>query len=182
MSKPKALADLPYRPCVGIALFNRDGAVFVGRRGDDPDQGEGSGGWWQMPQGGIDPGESPADAVARELMEETAVRSASIVAEAPDWIRYDLPPHLIGRAWGGRYRGQTQKWFALRFEGDDSEIDPLHPPGGHDPEFVEWRWEQLDRLPGLIVPFKRGVYDQVVGVFADMPELVRRSWRSTEAR
>ncbi len=176
MKAAPAKADLPYRPCVGIALFNRHGLVFVGRRGDDPDQGEGSGGWWQMPQGGIDPGELPLEAARRELGEETAVLTAAVVAEALDWIRYDLPEHLIGRAWNGRYRGQIQKWFAFRFEGSEGEIDILTPPGGHPAEFVEWRWERLERLPGLIVPFKRHVYEDVARAFAEIPDTVRRSW------
>jgi putative (di)nucleoside polyphosphate hydrolase len=151
-----------YRPCVGVLLLNHAGFVWIGRRADRPND-EGSGQWWQMPQGGIDKGEEPRDAVLRELYEETAVRSAEIIAEAPDWYRYDLPEHLIGRSWGGRYRGQTQKWFALRFTGEDSEID-LHPPG-HKQEFDAWRWAQIDEIPTLIVPFKRAVYEQVIAAF-----------------
>jgi putative (di)nucleoside polyphosphate hydrolase len=123
-----------------------------------------------MPQGGLDEGEDPFKAALRELYEETSVKSASLIREAPDWLKYDLPPDLIGRSWNGRYRGQKQKWFALRFDGDEREIDVLHPGGGkHKPEFSEWRWEKLERLPGLIVPFKRQVYEGVVAAFKDIP-------------
>ena len=163
MSKKKA-EDLPYRPCVGIALFNRDGRVFVGQRSGGAES-VGEDHLWQMPQGGIDKGEDPREAALRELYEETSVRSASIVSEAPGWFLYDLPPELVGVAWKGRYRGQTQKWFALRFEGDESEINVVQPPDGHSQEFVSWRWEKLEALPGLVVPFKRPVYDQVVAAF-----------------
>jgi len=161
--------DLPYRPCVGIALFNHAGRVWVGCRSDAQAEGEGSGSWWQMPQGGLDDGEDPYQAALRELHEETSVKSASLIREAPGWFAYDLPAELIPTSWGGRYRGQRQKWFALRFEGDESEIDVLQPGGGkHPSEFSTWRWERLDRLPELIVPFKRQVYDQVAKAFADI--------------
>lgn len=165
------IASLPYRPCVGVALFNRSGLVFIGRR--RPDKGpeyrdpvfE-----WQMPQGGIDPGEDPYIAALRELYEETNVRSTSLIAEAPDWYHYDLPQAALGKALKGRYRGQAQKWFAMRFLGEEDEIDVRAPGGGqHKPEFVEWRWERLDRLPELIIPFKRDVYEQVVKAFAAIP-------------
>ena len=155
-----------YRPCVGVMLLNGQGLVWVGRRFQKQND-DGIGHWWQMPQGGIDEGEDPAVAAMRELAEETAVRSAEIIAEAPDWYNYDLPEHLIGHSWKGKYRGQTQKWFALRFTGDEAEIDVRSPGGGaHRPEFVDWRWERLENLPGLIVPFKRGVYERVVETFA----------------
>jgi putative (di)nucleoside polyphosphate hydrolase len=158
--------DLPYRPCVGIALFNRDGLVWAGRRSDDDAEGEGEGHWWQMPQGGLDEGEDPQKAALRELYEETSVRHASLIEATPGWLTYDLPPELIATSWNGRYRGQKQKWFALRFEGSDSEIDVLAPGGGkYKAEFSAWRWERLERLPDLIVPFKRGVYEQVVTAF-----------------
>ncbi len=166
---PGQIAALPYRPCVGVALFNRAGRVWVGRRNDDPKDAEGLGQWWQMPQGGIDPGEEPLPAARRELYEETSVRSAAPIAEVPGWVTYDLPPHLLGRAWGGRFRGQRQKWFAFRFEGADDEIDILHPAGGHKAEFLDWRWENLERLPELIVPFKRAVYEDVVRAFSAIP-------------
>lgn len=160
------IANLPYRPCVGALVVNRDGLVFIGHRADGPEEPEGPGTWWQMPQGGIDEGEDPAEAVYRELYEETSIRSVSLIAESRGWIRYDLPPSLIGKAWKGRYRGQTQKWYALRFTGDDSEIDILHPGGGHHkPEFNAWKWARLDELTALVVPFKREVYAQIVREF-----------------
>ena len=158
--------DLPYRPCVGVALFNRDGLVWIGRRSDEQAEGEGGGTWWQMPQGGLDKDEDPYKAALRELYEETSVKHTSLIEAAKGWFKYDLPPDLILGSWNGRYRGQKQKWFALRFEGEESEIDVLHPGGGkHKPEFSEWRWERLERLPELIVPFKRGVYEEVVAAF-----------------
>jgi putative (di)nucleoside polyphosphate hydrolase len=159
--------DLPYRSCVGVMLLNREGLVFIGRRKSESGGEHVADGYaWQMPQGGIDPGEDPYEAALRELYEETNVRSVRLLAEASDWYSYDLPPVVAGRAWRGRYRGQTQKWFAFRFEGDDSEIDIRHPAGGHHkPEFDEWRWESMERLPELIIPFKRGVYESVVGTF-----------------
>ena len=162
------LQDLPYRPCVGIALFNREGLVFVGRRKVEagPEHVD-DGHAWQMPQGGIDPGEDPYRAALRELHEETNVRSVERLGEAPDWYSYDLPGPVAGRAWRGRYRGQTQRWFAFRFTGPESEIDILRPADGrHKPEFDAWRWERLERLPELIIPFKRGVYENVVAAFA----------------
>lgn len=159
------MSALPYRPCVGAALFNRDGLVWIGRRADKPNN-EGAGHWWQMPQGGMDEGESPEEAVMRELTEETGVRSARIIGEVPGWLTYDLPEHLIGRAWGGKYRGQKQKWFALRFDGADDEIDISGI--GHAAEFDLWRWEKLERLPELVIPFKRKVYEQVAEAFRDL--------------
>jgi putative (di)nucleoside polyphosphate hydrolase len=170
MTKKKVDIDkLPYRPCVGIALFNRAGLVWAGCRSDKDAEGEGDGHWWQMPQGGLDEGEDPFKAALRELYEETSVKSASLIREAPGWLTYDLPLDLVGQSWNGRYRGQKQKWFALRFDGDEREIDVLHPGGGkHKPEFSEWRWEKLDRLPRLIVPFKRQVYEGVVAAFRDI--------------
>ncbi len=164
-----AATDLPYRPCVGIALFNRDGLVWIGRRADAPDDAEGTGTWWQMPQGGIDKGEDPFQAALRELHEETSITSAALIERAPDVVRYDLPEHLVGQSWGGRYRGQEQHWFALRFKGTDDEIDIAAPGGGqHKPEFSEWRWEKLANVPGLVVDFKRPVYDEVALLFADI--------------
>lgn len=164
----KRTVNLPYRPCVGVAVFNRDGLVWIGRRFDENAEGEGEGQWWQMPQGGLDKAEDPYPAALRELYEETSIKSVSLIREAPGWFTYDLPAELVAVSWGGRYRGQTQKWFALRFEGADSEIDVLHPGGGHKPEFSEWRWERLERLPELIVPFKREVYRQLVERFRDI--------------
>jgi putative (di)nucleoside polyphosphate hydrolase len=168
--KHKDKDSLPYRPCVGIALFNKEGLVWTGNRSDKDAEGEGEGHWWQMPQGGLDEGEDPYRAALRELYEETSVKSASLIREAPGWFTYDLPDDLVGQSWNGRYRGQKQKWFALRFEGKDSDIDVLHPGGGkHKAEFSSWRWDKLEHLPGLIVPFKRGVYEDVVKAFADIP-------------
>ena len=159
--------DLPYRACVGVALINREGLVFVGRRRSSagPEHVDDTHAW-QMPQGGIDPGEEPLDAALRELYEETNVRSVSLLGEAANWYAYDLPQAITTRAWRGRYKGQRQKWFAFRFEGDEREID-VHAPGGgrHRPEFDAWRWERIDRLPELIISFKRIVYENVVSEF-----------------
>ena len=151
-----------YRPCVGVMLLNAEGLAWIGRRFDKQND-EGKGHWWQMPQGGIDGDEDPAIAASRELAEETAITSAEIIAEAPDWYRYDLPEHLIGKSWKGKYRGQTQKWFAMRFLGDDSEVN-LAPPG-HKQEFDAWRWAHMDEMLDLIVPFKKPVYEQVIKAF-----------------
>jgi putative (di)nucleoside polyphosphate hydrolase len=160
--------DLPYRRSAGVALLNRDGAVFIGRRKKSREAGLVVGHEWQMPQGGIDDGEAPFEAALRELFEETNVSSTSLIAEAPQWLSYDLPDNARGR-WRGRYRGQTQKWFLLRFEGEDSEIDIERPGGGgHTPEFDAWRWERLEALPDLVVPFKRRVYEGVVAAFAPL--------------
>lgn len=164
-------AALPYRPCVGLMVINSAGLVWMGRRVGSMNQDalaaqDGKiGGWWQMPQGGIDAGEAPATAALRELAEETGMRSASIIGESRHWYPYDLPPELIGRAWGGRYRGQTQKWFLLRFTGDSREIDIS--PTDHEPEFDQWRWCRPGEVLDLVVPFKRGVYEHVVAEFRD---------------
>ena len=162
-------SELPYRPNVGIMVLNRDGLVWAGRRIIE-DRGEMTGAQqlWQMPQGGIDKGEDPYPAALRELYEETGMRSVSLLAEAPDWIDYDLPPELVGIALKGRYRGQTQRWFAFRFTGEESEIAIDPPPGGHNAEFDEWAWKPMDELLDLIVPFKRGVYEKVVAAFAHL--------------
>ena len=160
-------AGLPYRPCVGMMVLNRAGQVWIGRRHDAPDEAEGPGAWWQMPQGGIDEGEGPERAALRELYEETGIRSVETLAESARWYTYDLPPELARKAWGGRYRGQKQRWFAFRFLGSDAEI-AISPPPGHQVEFEAWRWAGIDELPGLIVPFKRDVYEQVVREFAPL--------------
>jgi putative (di)nucleoside polyphosphate hydrolase len=159
-------SKLGYRPCVGVMVLNARGLVWVGRRADTPGP-EGTGQWWQMPQGGIDKGEDPAEAALRELAEETGIRSVSILAETPGWLRYDLPPELVGKAWGGRYRGQEQKWYAVRFLGQDSEVK-ITPEDGHEVEFDAWRWVPVGELEDLIVPFKRAVYRQVVETFAPL--------------
>lgn len=160
-----AFEDLPYRPCVGVMLLNAQGLVWVGRRFDEGQvEHVAPGHEWQMPQGGIDPGEDPLEAARRELWEETNVRSASLLAEAPDWYAYDIPRSVVGERWKHKWRGQTQKWYAFRFEGDEREIDIANPPAG-DVEFAEWRWERMERLPELIIPFKRPVYEKVVETF-----------------
>ena len=156
-----------YRPGVGIMLIDRKGRVFIGRRRNKRLAEHVAPGYeWQMPQGGIDEDENPYQAALRELREETNVRTVSLLAEAPDWYTYDLPDPIAQQSWKGRYIGQRQKWFAFRFEGNDREINIAHPDGGHQPEFDAWRWERMDRLPDLIIPFKRRVYEQVVAVFA----------------
>jgi putative (di)nucleoside polyphosphate hydrolase len=162
---PAEFESLPYRPCVGIVLLNPAGLVWIGRRADE-DQVEhvSPGHAWQMPQGGIDPGEDPFEAAKRELFEETNVRNASLVAEAPDWYSYDIPRDVVGERWRHKWRGQTQKWYAFRFEGAESEIDIDHPANGTR-EFAEWRWEPMANLPNLIIPFKRPVYEKVVEAF-----------------
>lgn len=158
--------DLPYRPCVGCAVFNRAGLVFIGRRATGPEQIDDIH-VWQMPQGGIDDGEDPWPAMLRELYEETDIRSVERLDAIDDWLSYDLPRDIAGQAWGGKYRGQTQKWFALRFLGEDREINITEPGGGrHEPEFIDWKWERLERLPDLVVPFKRMVYERVVQEFS----------------
>ena len=156
-----------YRRGVGVMLLNRGGQVFIGRRRPKgPDDRSTARFEWQMPQGGIDEGETPQEAALRELYEESNVRSVELLGEIGDWLSYDLPEDALGR-WRGKYIGQTQKWFALRFTGDDAEIDIAQPAGGaHDPEFEEWRWERPTLLPALIVPFKRPVYERVVAEFA----------------
>lgn len=147
-----------YRDCVGIMLLNQDGLAFTGRR-IVVEGGEN----WQMPQGGVDAGENLQGAALRELYEETGISKVEVLAESPEWFAYDLPPELLGKALSGKYRGQRQKWFAMRFRGRDSEIDL----NVHHPEFDSWKWVRPDDLPGLIVPFKRQVYQQVVDAFRD---------------
>lgn len=150
-------STLPYRRCVGVALINQAGLIFAGQRRDSAVPA------WQMPQGGIDKGESPVAAALRELREETGVTADLVtqLAEAPDWISYDLPPELIGKVWNGRYRGQRQRWFAMRYLGRDDQIDIATD----HPEFSRWRWIGADDMLASIVPFKRAVYDQVVAAF-----------------
>jgi putative (di)nucleoside polyphosphate hydrolase len=150
--------ELPYRPCVGVMLVNRDGLVFMGQRVGGPEHVDAHHSW-QMPQGGIDEGETPREAAFRELKEETGTHNADIIGEIADWLVYDLPPHLVGHALKGKYRGQKQKWYAMRFKGDDSEIDIA---ADKHQEFSEWAWVPVGELTELIVPFKRGVYEQIV--------------------
>ena len=165
MSRPP-YESLPYRPCAGIVVFNRAGLVFVGRRLGGPEHTDASH-CWQLPQGGIDPEEDPYRAALRELYEETTIRSVQKLGEVPEWLTYDIPKEIAGNAWRGKYRGQTQKWYALRFTGNDSEINIAEPGGGgHKAEFVQWRWEALDRITPLVVPFKQPVYARVVREFA----------------
>ncbi|EJW13034.1 Adenosine (5')-pentaphospho-(5'')-adenosine pyrophosphohydrolase [Rhodovulum sp. PH10] len=158
--------DLPYRPCVGLMVLNRDGLAFIGRRTEGPEHVDAVHAW-QMPQGGVDPGEDPWTAALRELWEETSIRSVEKLGEVEGWLAYDIPRDIVGQAWKGKYRGQKQKWYALRFTGEDAEIDVATPGGGaHPAEFAEWRWERLENLPGLIIPFKRPVYQRVVQEFS----------------
>jgi putative (di)nucleoside polyphosphate hydrolase len=158
---------LPYRPCVGVMLFNSEDHVFVGRRADHAEAPEGAGTWWQMPQGGLNEDEDLEAAARRELQEETGVRTVRILARTGDWLTYDLPAELLGIAWEGRYRGQMQMWFAARFEGRESEID-IGPREGHEQEFDAWRWAPLAELPALVVPFKRKVYASVIREFGPL--------------
>jgi putative (di)nucleoside polyphosphate hydrolase len=161
-------AALPYRPNVGAVLFDRAGRVFVARRADLPNA-EGAPGGWQLPQGGIDEGEPPRGAVLRELAEEIGTDRCVVIGEYPDWLTYDLPPELLGRALGGRYRGQRQRWFALRFLGDDADIRLDADP---HPEFDAWRWAELACLPALAVPFKRAIYEVLAISFARFADVV----------
>jgi len=166
LSKAVDRQSLPYRKCVGALVLNRQGLVFAGHRRTRPgDELAGSAHLWQMPQGGIDKGEEAEPAARRELWEETGISSVSLLAEAPGWIAYDLPDDLLGVALKGRFRGQKQKWFAYRFEGEESEIAIDPPPEGNAAEFDRWDWVPMDRLPELIVPFKRRVYEEVVAAF-----------------
>jgi putative (di)nucleoside polyphosphate hydrolase len=159
--------DLPYRPCVGVMVLNRAGLAFIGRRIEGPEHIDAAHSW-QMPQGGIDPGEAAWPAALRELREETNIRSVERLGAIEDWLTYDIPREIVGQAWKGKYRGQKQKWFAMRFTGDENEIDVADPDGAHEAEFSAWRWEPVKNLPELVVPFKRLIYEQVVDVFGKL--------------
>ncbi|MEW9853655.1 RNA pyrophosphohydrolase [Novosphingobium sp. M1R2S20] len=150
---------LPYRPCVGVMLVNSSGKTFVGKRIDNKE-----GDWWQMPQGGVDKGEDLKTAALRELWEETGVaeQHVKLIAQTREEVLYDLPEELMGRIWGGKYRGQRQTWFLARFEGTDADINlDAHEP----PEFCQWKWVEPELLPELIVPFKKRVYRSVLDEF-----------------
>lgn len=151
--------SLPYRPCVGVVLINPHGLIFTGNRKDSPVAA------WQMPQGGIDEGEKPRTAALRELWEETGITDdlVEFVAKSPDWLTYDLPPELLGKVWGGKYRGQKQRWFLFRYLGRDDQVNIAT----EHPEFDRWQWTSADEMVGSIVPFKRAVYEQVVAAFRD---------------
>lgn len=157
---PEQIAALPYRPCVGVMLINAEGHVFTGQRND---MRPGEPPAWQMPQGGIDPGETPQQAALRELWEETGVKAdkVTVEAETEGWVRYELPDHLLGKIWGGAFRGQEQKWVLMRFNGADSDVDIAT----QHPEFVEWKWMPPEELLDNIVPFKREVYAKVLEEF-----------------
>jgi putative (di)nucleoside polyphosphate hydrolase len=145
-----------YRSAVGVMLLSRAGEVFVARRIDMPTLPA-----WQMPQGGIDPGETPVQAALRELKEEIGTDKAEILGESRMWLKYDLPVELAGGVWGGRFRGQRQKWFAMRFTGNDADIDLATD----HPEFDAWKWILPERLPEVIVPFKRQLYIDILAEF-----------------
>jgi putative (di)nucleoside polyphosphate hydrolase len=157
--------NMPYRPCAGIMLLNADGLIWIGHRCGDfvADEVKSR---WQMPQGGIDEGEDPRPAAFRELYEETGIRNAEIIREARDWITYELPPEAVGIALKGKYRGQKQKWFAMRFTGSEDEVN-LAVEGG-DPEFDRWKWAAKDEVLANIVLFKRPAYEAVFEEFADL--------------
>ncbi len=159
-------SHLPYRPCVGIVLISRDGLVWTGQRigkwtGDRSDQR------WQLPQGGIDEGESPAEAAVRELEEETGTADAEIIAETAGWLTYDLPDGALGIALKGKYRGQRQKWFAMRFLGSDADIDISERPG-HKAEFSEWRWARMGDVVDKVIDFKQPVYRDLAKEFSSL--------------
>ncbi len=158
----KKTSELPYRRCVGIMLVNHEGKVWIGDRIGYSDDSHDTA--WQMPQGGIDKGEEPNIAALRELMEEAGTDKAEIIQESAHWYKYDLPKEILGKALKGKYCGQTQRWFLMRFTGLDSDIDIA---ADDHQEFSEWRWADIDELTELIVPFKREVYSQVVAEFRD---------------
>ncbi|MBX9635143.1 MAG: RNA pyrophosphohydrolase [Magnetospirillum sp.] len=165
MTKPVPYLERPFRPGVGIVLFNAQGLVFTARRIDTKEPA------WQFPQGGIDEGEDPHSAALRELEEETGTNKAESMAESRSWISYDLPPDMANRCWKGRFRGQKQKWFAFKFLGTDADIN-IHT---EHPEFSEWRWMKLADVSSVIVPFKRPLYDQVIAEFLPLVQRLTTS-------
>jgi putative (di)nucleoside polyphosphate hydrolase len=173
MSKNPRFEDLPYRPCAGLCVINREGLVFVGRRIDGPEHTDATH-VWQMPQGGIDEGEDPYPAALRELREETNIKSVKLLGEIKGWLTYDIPRVIVGKAWKGKYRGQKQKWYAVQFIGDEHEINIATPDGGHEPEFYEWRWEPMENLPDMVVPFKRKTYQRVVKEFSKFSSRLKK--------
>ena len=156
------MTELPLRPNVGACLFNREGLVLIARRADQP-AGEATSGAWQLPQGGLDRGEDPEAAVLRELEEEIGTRNAVVLGRMAEWLDYDLPAHLVGKALGGKYRGQTQMWFALRFLGTDGDI---RLDTDRHQEFDAWQWAPLASLPSIAVPFRRPIYERLARDFA----------------
>ncbi len=165
--------NLPYRPCVGIMLVNEEGKVWIGDRIGYSDDSHDTA--WQMPQGGIDKGEKPATAALRELAEEAGTTKAEIIQESAHWYKYDLPKEIVGKALKGKYKGQTQRWFLLRFTGEDGDIDIA---ADDHQEFSSWRWADLDELIDLIVPFKREVYSRVVEEFRETVEKLAKAQAS----
>tara|TARA_A100001011_G_scaffold269319_2_gene278518 strand:+ start:1592 stop:2059 length:468 start_codon:yes stop_codon:yes gene_type:complete len=143
---------LPLRTGVGIIVLNKENKVFVGKRKDNPIDK------WQMPQGGVDSGEKLVDAMRRELIEETSIKSIEIIKEVEDWLDYELPKNLLGKIWKGKYRGQKQKWFIVKFLGSESEVNIITKK----PEFIEWKWVEINQLPSIIVDFKKNVYERLV--------------------
>ena len=156
---PDEKDQLPYRPCVGIVLFDAGGRVFIAQRLDTKEAA------WQLPQGGIDEGEEPKQAALRELEEEIGTANVDILGESRKWLSYDLPPDLVGEAWRGLYRGQTQKWFAMLFLGQNSEISPSSVA---HPEFSDWKWAAFEEIPGCAVDFKKSIYLALVDEFRDI--------------
>ncbi|MEP4195178.1 MAG: RNA pyrophosphohydrolase [Aliishimia sp.] len=156
---PDDIAKLPYRPCVGIMILNKEGKIFVGQRNDRYTDA------WQMPQGGVDKGEDPRDAALRELWEETGITTdlVEVIAESDEWLPYELPIDLVPKLWKGKYRGQKQKWFLLQFTGSDEQVNIAT----EHPEFAAWKWLAVDELVDNIVPFKRDVYVAVLAAFQD---------------
>ncbi|MDX1924661.1 MAG: RNA pyrophosphohydrolase [Rickettsiaceae bacterium] len=148
--------DLPYRPCVGMMIVNKEKKIFVAKRTDTKNQA------WQMPQGGIDLGETPSKAAFREMREEIGTDNGEIIAESSSWYCYDIPDFLVNKLWDGNYRGQKQKWFLIRFNGDDNEINL----NTSTPEFCEWTWVNLEDLVDIIIPFKKKLYSAIVSEFS----------------